>query len=356
MIAEHRIVPDLERRDLRRIAIAAFERGDGAASVRRSRAQRVERRVVAFGDVAALAGVDRRRFDERLSELARPAPRGRRDAGAMRRAAPAGPARQPSSWRSAAAAARPSRSTARSRGLPRPAVSRASARAKSGMALSANPRPFAPQRVLVKPGDQCEPLLDLALVRQRRGNVGREEPATGGGLAAVDLAEQAAGNAARNRSAKLEAVARRGVDRHVRRARHAPRSVEQDARTLLRRVEIGEQPARRRKLGPRRAADPVERRQAEARLESALPCEAVEPALACRGAQRPARRNRRWSRRATGAQARRRARPSRRRPAQSAPSKCPLRRSPNRHRLGRPPRASSPTRIRAMSPRSACPG
>ena len=38
MIAEHRIVPDLERRDLRRIAIAAFERGDGAASVRRSRA------------------------------------------------------------------------------------------------------------------------------------------------------------------------------------------------------------------------------------------------------------------------------------------------------------------------------
>src|SRR6185503_18865064 len=62
VIAEHRIVPDLERRDAGRIAIAAFERGDGASTVRRSFAKRIERSIEAFGDVAALRGIDRRRF------------------------------------------------------------------------------------------------------------------------------------------------------------------------------------------------------------------------------------------------------------------------------------------------------
>ena len=35
VIAEHGIVPDLERRDAGRVAVAAFERGDGAAAVGR---------------------------------------------------------------------------------------------------------------------------------------------------------------------------------------------------------------------------------------------------------------------------------------------------------------------------------
>ena len=69
VIAEHGVVADLERRNAGRIAIAAFERGDRAAAVGCGRAQRVERGVVAFGDVAALAGVDRRGFDQRRFEL-----------------------------------------------------------------------------------------------------------------------------------------------------------------------------------------------------------------------------------------------------------------------------------------------
>ena len=95
MIAEHGIVADLERRDAGRVAVAAFERGDGAAAVGRGGAQGVERGVIAFGDVAALARVDRRRFDQRLAAACRSAPHARRDAAADGRAAMGGRVRCP---------------------------------------------------------------------------------------------------------------------------------------------------------------------------------------------------------------------------------------------------------------------
>ena len=69
MIAEHRIVPDPERRDPGGVAVRAFERGDGSAAVRCGGAQGVERGVVAFRDVAALRCVNRRGFDQRPVQL-----------------------------------------------------------------------------------------------------------------------------------------------------------------------------------------------------------------------------------------------------------------------------------------------
>ena len=50
------------------LAIARLERGDGAAAFAAGRAKRVERGVIAFGDIAALRGVDRRRGHQGAGE------------------------------------------------------------------------------------------------------------------------------------------------------------------------------------------------------------------------------------------------------------------------------------------------
>src|SRR3546814_15405980 len=69
MLAEHAIVADLERGDAGSLAILRFEGGDRLAPVAGRLAQRVERGVIAFGDIAALRRVDRRRLDQRAGEF-----------------------------------------------------------------------------------------------------------------------------------------------------------------------------------------------------------------------------------------------------------------------------------------------
>src|SRR3546814_17307633 len=69
MIAEHAVMPDLERGDAGAFAILRFERRDRLAPVARRFAQRVERMIIAFGDIAALRRVDRRRLEERTGEF-----------------------------------------------------------------------------------------------------------------------------------------------------------------------------------------------------------------------------------------------------------------------------------------------
>src|SRR4051794_27383226 len=64
MIAEDRVVADLEGADARGVAVAGFERGYGAATVGCRVAQRVETLVETLGDIAALRRIDRRRRDE----------------------------------------------------------------------------------------------------------------------------------------------------------------------------------------------------------------------------------------------------------------------------------------------------
>src|SRR3546814_15311302 len=55
--------------DLGSLAILRFEGGDRLAPVAGRLAQRVERGVIAFGDIAALRRVDRRRLDQRAGEF-----------------------------------------------------------------------------------------------------------------------------------------------------------------------------------------------------------------------------------------------------------------------------------------------
>ena len=74
---------------------------------------------------------------------------------------------------------------------------------------------LAPDCIFVKPADERQALVDGMAIRQRRGDVFAQQPASGRGLATIDLAEQAAGNAAAHRAGQLEAVAACRVDRHV---------------------------------------------------------------------------------------------------------------------------------------------
>jgi hypothetical protein len=64
-IAEHAVVADLQRGDTGLVAVFRLQRGDGAAGVARGLAQRVERVVVALGDVAALRPLGRRQRHQR---------------------------------------------------------------------------------------------------------------------------------------------------------------------------------------------------------------------------------------------------------------------------------------------------
>src|SRR5512147_2021311 len=73
---------------------------------------------------------------------------------------------------------------------------------------------LAPDRVFVQPADEAEAQVDRGLVGQRRADVFVEETPPARRLAAVDLAEQAAGDSARNRAGELETVARGSVDPH----------------------------------------------------------------------------------------------------------------------------------------------
>ena len=151
---------------------------------------------------------------------------------------------------SAALAISPSRSRPRSRGLPRPATSRPSARPMSGSARSAS---RTRSRRSGSSWSHCTSASRASIARrvgQRRRQVGGEQPPARRGDAAVDRREQAAGDGRRSASRQISRLSRvAGVDRHVRcRARSgAARRGRRPRPSAC--IEIGEQPARRGQLG-----------------------------------------------------------------------------------------------------------
>ena len=251
MIAEHRIVADLERADRRRVAIAGFEPGDRPAAVGRRVAQArrarrhslrrcsppstrpaAARRPARAASLSTSASCPPRR-GSKLSSNA-----GRSGSPAIR---PAAPPRRPA--RRAAV-----RGRAGCRGPP-PAAQRAR---EVGHRLQRGAHALAANRILVQPGDQRQPLLD------RRRSVS-------GAAMSSDSSRRPAAVWQRSISpSKLPATpppAERVSSRLSRLAASiamwlaagdAPRRVEQDARAFLRRVEIGEQPACCGELGARR--------------------------------------------------------------------------------------------------------
>ena len=356
MIAEHGVVADLERGDAGRVAVARFERGDRPAAVGRGGAQARRARRHSL-----------RRYSRPWTHRA-----------AARRPARA-PAGRPAHRARRAAAAALSSNAGRSGSAVQLGLERRGGRqpvAQQGeVARAAAPAPpAAPARGRSRASPSARAHA-LAAERHRRGTIApapaaprsRARSVSGAemssassrrparGQAAVDLAEQAAGDAARRRAGQLEALAGRGVDRHMARrgqsgaARRAgcrrPSGSRRDRRAAR---PAAASSARDGEPNPSSVATP------KRALERALAGQAVEPALACRWWHIPGPVRRRSSRPATAAPVRRPARPVRRRSARTARSKCRRRRSPIRRRPGRPPPASWPLPLRATPPRSAC--
>ena len=270
MIAEHAIVADLERRDARAVAIARFERRDRLAPVARGLAQSIECGVIAFGDIAALRGIDRRGFDQRARQFI------------DERAMTIEPRKQPrKQWRQIGAQRKPlaqeactAERIAKLRQIARPAAprdetperaARVGQRAQSGTQIGA-PQGIARQRI-----DEIEPIENRTLVGERTCKVVGKQPRPPRGHRTVDRAEQAAVARTGHGADKLQALARRCVDRHPV-ARAVPHGrLQKDHPAGADMVEIGGDRAHGGDFTAREIAEAVERLHPEQRLEPFLP-------------------------------------------------------------------------------------
>ncbi len=276
MIAKHRIVADLQRRDPGLGAIARLQRGNRPPPARAGRAQIIKRGVIAFRDIAALAGINGRRGDERagerVNERAMPLQL-RHEHGEQRwhRVDPRQPLGQcPGRAQPVAQLAQIARGAAPRHQPPQRAADVACL--AQGIAQGA-----ALAGIVGEQLHQVEPRFDLRPVHQRRGNVRRQQPRAGAGHAAVDRVEQAALAPAALRLGQLQAVARRWIDRHrVCRARQA-RRMQRVGRRFAGIGEIVDQPARRCQCRPAERAERIERRHAEQRLQPRFAGAALKP-------------------------------------------------------------------------------
>ncbi len=177
-----------------RLAVARLQRRDRAPPLAAGGAQGVERGVIALGDIAALRRVERRRGHERAASKI-----DERAMADQRRQQVGEQSRRIASMRSSRSCSRrasssPSRSWPRSRGPPRPAASRPSARPMSGEARSCLPEPVSRRPASsANKRDQIEPRLDRRRGQQGRAEIGGEQARAGAGDGAVDRGEQAAG-------------------------------------------------------------------------------------------------------------------------------------------------------------------
>ena len=193
-IAEHVVVPDLQRADagllgIARAAAPAMTRRDCVAQ----RPHLVELGDGAGAHEAAVAFQQRQFVGKRPVELVRSSSCG---------SAPIAPQRGRSSAGSAIAAEhgrdharplrKPARSAPRSRGPPRSSASRDSARGMSATRLQAWPHGLGRAGSSTEEGDRIEPGVDRRRVGQRRHQPLGEQPRAAAGHGAVDRLEQRA--------------------------------------------------------------------------------------------------------------------------------------------------------------------
>ena len=269
MIAEHAVVADLERGDAGAVAILRLQRGNRLAPVARGFAQRVERMIIALGDIAALRRIDRRRFDQRAGQLvderamtveSRQQPREqRRQAGTLRQAL----AQQPRAAQRIAKLGEVARPPApRDEAAER--TPRVGQRAERGAEIA------APQRIARETVDKVEPVEDRGLVGERAREIVGEQARARRGHRAVDRAEQAAIARARHGADEFEAFARRGVDRHAARRLMPERRLEEDRLAGADMVEIGDERAHRGEFATAELTETIERLDAEKAFEAFL--------------------------------------------------------------------------------------
>ena len=202
-VAEHVVVLDLQPGDAGRLGIARLHPGDQPAAVVAQRAQFVQGGIVARRDEAAVAGQQRRLrrqgraqpLDQRVlaAQRRRDIPRGRDRAVGRLQAGPGAAGAGGDQPASSPATASAPRIAARSRGPPRPRLSRDSARSMSGQWRSAARRSAAqPSSSISQNRDLVEARGDRRHIGQRAAQAGRQQARAGAGDGAVDGGEQGA--------------------------------------------------------------------------------------------------------------------------------------------------------------------
>ena len=123
---------------------------------------------------------------------------------------------------------------------------------------------------------QIQPRLDRGTVHQRRTDIAAKRASACAGHGAVHGVEQRALALAAGGAGELQAVARRGVDRHCPRRLDQHGRAEEGERTLGGVVEIGDEPAGGGERGAAELAEAIQRGDAEQTLQPRFTACAVE--------------------------------------------------------------------------------
>ncbi len=275
-IAEHVVVPDLQRADAGRLGVAHLQRGDDAARFVAQRARLVERALAARAHEAAVA-LERRQF---VGECA----------GKLGRDGRIGPPQCGRRLRDLVRHDRKRREPCRKLGRGRDAVADAGEIARPA-AADDKPRQrageigrrleplahFGAQAAVAREHrDGVEPARDLLRIGERRGEPLRQQPRAGRRHGAVDGGQQRAAPLARERADQFEIGARRLVDRERRAGGLAQRRRQRRPLADLRALHIGDDRGCRSQLDARQRAERRGGGDAEERREPPLGRRAVE--------------------------------------------------------------------------------
>ena len=277
---QHGVVPDLEALDPGFSHVARLQLGDQPPALVAQAAQLVQLLPVALGDEAAVANRERQirgqRCVQQPDEFAVLAQvlHCSGDAG-RRRTAQAGVGGEITQVAGGRERVADRREIARAAAAQRDPRQRA---LRVRTALQGFTHGGAQPLAIDEHADHVEPPVDSHRIGQRRRQPRQQQPGAGAGNGAVDDTDQAALALAGERAGQLQVAASGAVDLHGSPGRQTTRRRESRQATLLRQLDVVDERAERRHFRRRERAEPVERLDAEHRLQPAAAGRLVETA------------------------------------------------------------------------------
>ena len=275
-IAEHVVVPDLERLDAGILGVARLHRGDDEAGSVAQIAAFVERGLITLADEAAVALDQRQLFGQRAFELAGkvargPAQRLHHGDDLRRRRFDLRQPRQCLIRREdAIAQARQIARAAASDRQPRQGARHVGCGLERGADIVTRGAVGNERR------NRIQPPCDRRAVGKWRGKALCQQPGAGGGDGAVDRIEQRSAPLAGQRARQFEVGAGGGVDRHRRAGGFARRRRQRRTFADLRAIDIGDGGSRRGRFQPRHRGEAIHGRDREIVAQPPLGGGAVE--------------------------------------------------------------------------------
>ena len=241
---------NFERGDAGCIAVARFQLGNRLPSVAARRSQSIERRVIAFRDIAALPGIGRRRGNQGAGEqidhrtvTIKPWQQSVEQFRPVRHCAQPF-AQRPCAVQTVAYLANVARTSASSDDA-------AQRTGDVGQLAQRRAHRVAEQRRIVEPLDQRQPRFDPGLVHQRRGQIGSQLPCARAGNRPVHLGEERTRTPAFAGGVDFKAVARRLIDQQMLMHFAPHRHFQKRHFALTDMCEISDEAASRRQLRTR---------------------------------------------------------------------------------------------------------